>query len=83
MQYIGQTDRSLKVRTQEHLGYIRNEIFSQATGDHFNSDGHFIYDFRITILEKLHKPDKATREVRESMFIQNFHSEISGINKSK
>ena len=83
MQYIGQTDRTLKVRAQEHLGYIRNQITSQPTGHHFNLDGHFIYDFIISLLEKLHKPDKATREVKESMHIQNFHSEISGINKSK
>ena len=83
LQYIGQTERSLQERIQEHLGYIRNEKLNQATGHHFNLDGHFIHDFRVTILEKVHKTDRATREIRESLHIQNFHSELDGINKSK
>ena len=83
LQYIGQSERSLQERIQEHLGYIRNEKLNQATGHHFNLDGHFIHDFRVTILEKVHKTDRATREIRESMHIQNFHSELEGINKSK
>ena len=83
MQYIGQSERTLKERIQEHLGYIRNEKCNKATGDHFNSDGHFIYDLKVTVIEKLHKTDRATREVRESMFIQDFHTELEGMNKSK
>ena len=47
-QYIGQTDRTLQERIQEHLGYIRNEKLNQATGEHFNLDGHFIHDMRIS-----------------------------------
>ena len=82
-QYIGQTDRTLQERIQEHLGYIRNEKLNQATGEHFNLDGHFIHDMRISVIEKLHKTDRATREIRESMYIQSFHSELDGINKSK
>ena len=82
-QYIGQTDRTLQERIQEHPGYIRNEKLNQATGEHFNLDGHFIHDMRISVIEKLHKTDRATREIRESMYIQSFHSELDGINKSK
>ena len=82
-QYIGQTDRTLQERIQEHLGYIRNEKLNKATGEHFNLDGHFIHDMRISVIEKLHKTDRATREIRESMYIQSFHSELDGINKSK
>ena len=82
-QYIGQTERELKERIQEHLGYIRNSKLNQATGEHFNLDGHFIFDMKVTVIEKLHKTDRATREIRESMYIKDFHSELSGINKSK
>ena len=82
-QYIGQTDRTLKERIQEHLGYIRNEKLNQATGEHFNLDGHFIYDMKVKVIEKVHKTDRATREIRESMFIADFKSELEGINKSK
>ena len=45
----------------------------------FNLDGHFIHDLRVTVIEKWHKTDKATREVRESMHIINFHSKLSGM----
>ena len=72
--YIGDTERELKERIQEHLGYIRNGKINQATGDHFNLDGHFIFDMKVTVIEKLHKTDRATREIRESMYIQDFHS---------
>ena len=82
-QYIGQTDRTLKERIQEHLGYIRNEKLNHATGEHFNLDGHFIFDMKVKVIEKLHKTDRATREIRESMFIQEFESELYGINRSK
>ena len=82
-QYIGETERELKERIQEHLGYIRNSKLNQATGEHFNLDGHFIFDMKVTVIEKLHKTDRATREIRESMYIRDFHSELSGINKSK
>ena len=58
-------------------------IYQMATGEHFNLDGHFIFDMKVTVIEKLHKTDRATREIRESMYIRDFHSELSGINKSK
>ena len=83
MQYIGQSERTLQERVQEHLGYIRNEKCNQPTGHHFNQDLHFIHDFRVSIIEKVHKTDRATREVRESMYIQSFHTEFEGMNKSK
>ena len=67
LQYIGQSERTLKERIQEHLGYIRNEKIDKATGEHFNSDGHFIHDLRVSVIEKLHKTDRATREVREKI----------------
>ena len=41
------------------------------------------HDFKVTFIEKLQKTDGATREVRESMYIQDFYSELEGINKSK
>ena len=82
-QYIGQTARELKDRIKDHLGYIRNRKLNEATGEHFNLDGHFIYDMKVKVIEKLHKTDRATREIRESMYIQDFHSELAGINKSK
>ena len=83
MQYIGQTERQLKTRIQEHLWYVRNEMIIKAAGEHFNSDGHFIHDMKVKVLEKVYKTDRATREIREKMYIQDFHTELEGINKYK
>ena len=82
MQYIGQTERQLKTRIQEHLGYVRNERIIKATGEHFNLDGHFIHDMKVKVVEKLYKTDR-TRDFREKMYIQDFYTELEGINKSK
>ena len=63
------------------MGYIINEKCNQATGQYFNLDGALYPQFEC--IEKLHKADRATREVRESMHIKNFHTELEGINRSK
>ena len=82
MEYIGQTGRTLAKRFSEHMGYVRNKL-NEPTGKHFNLVGHSISDMEITILEKVHSQSRATREVRESYFIQEFQSELLGINEKK
>ena len=36
---LGKTERTLCERMKEHLGYIRNKHFNQATVEHFHSHG--------------------------------------------
>ena len=35
-QYIGETERTLALRSNEHRGYVRNEKLDKATGEHFH-----------------------------------------------
>ena len=59
--YIGETDRTIKDRISEHVGYIRTKNTSQATGHHFNLPGHCLSDMKVTGLEKVLKPDSEYR----------------------
>ena len=63
--------RSLKSRFSEHLGYVKNQQISKATGEHFNMKGHQISDMEISIIEKLHNTSDLFRKQREKMFIQS------------
>ena len=49
--YIGETERTLKNRLAEHLGYINTKKINQATGAHFSQTGHSRDDLSITIIE--------------------------------
>ena len=59
-QYIGQTNRSLRERLKEHLGYV--DRHTDATGRHFNMPGHSKSDMLVTVLEKIHSRDVWVRE---------------------
>ena len=79
--YIGETERSLKDRISEHIGYVRTKKSSQATGYHFNLPGHSVGDLKVTGLERVIKPDIEYRKEKESYIIRKFNSFYSGINK--
>ena len=57
LQYIGESERTLKDRFSEHKGYVVNRMMKKATGEHFNSKGHKVSDMKISILEKIFSPD--------------------------
>ena len=40
MQYVGETERVVRERFREHIGYVKNKQFEKATGWHFNQKGH-------------------------------------------
>ena len=46
--YIGETNRMLKFRLDDHRGYVNNCV-DRATGSHFNQPGHSLADMSITI----------------------------------
>ena len=81
MQYIGESDRSMKERFGEHKGYVANQHLHRATGHHFNLPGHKIHHMEITILEKIHSKNEKVRKTRESMFIEHFNTKYKGINR--
>ena len=81
MQYVGESKRRLKDRLAEHQGYVRDKDLTKATGQHFNSRGHSIYDMQITILEHVQNADEVFRKIREKMYINLFNTKLKGMNK--
>ena len=55
LRYIGESERALYERLSEHIGYIRTN--KEATGEHFNTEGHTLGDMRPTIIEKVKSQD--------------------------
>ena len=81
MQYIGETERSLKERFSEHVSYVRNQ--KEATGHHFNLPGHSQSDMSISVLERIFSQDPQYRKTRESYHIEQFELLKKGINRKR
>ena len=79
--YIGESERPLRKRFSEHKGYVRNNIYSQPTGHHFNLPGHSEDNMNITILEKVKKNDTYYRKEREKYLIKKFNTYYRGLNR--
>ena len=77
--YIGESYRSLKQRTKEHISYIKTIFPTKATGVHFNSQGHNLSNMNVTILEKV-KGDESYRKERETLLIRKFNTYYRGLN---
>ena len=48
--YIGESDRKLRDRIGEHIGYVKSKKLDKATGKHFNMPGHSVANKKVTIL---------------------------------
>ena len=48
--YFGETEKPIKIRISQHLGYIRNTVFNQLIGYH--TKGHSQADMKTTVLEQ-------------------------------
>ena len=55
--YIGETEKKLKDRICEHIGYINTKKIDQATENHFNLPSHSLSNMKVTVLENVHKRD--------------------------
>ena len=80
-QYIGETERKLRDRICEHLGYINTKKLNQPAGEHFNLPGHSRSDMKVLILERVLKKDSDYRKERESYLIRKFNTFYKGMNK--
>ena len=78
--YVGQSERHLKDRISEHMGYIRNTNITKTTGFHFNLPGHTLANMTVTVLEKVKSEDELYRKERESYFIRKFNTYYRGLN---
>ena len=70
LKYTGESERPLRNRISEHIGYIRTNKISEATGEHFNLPGHKLSDMKVMIVEKVKKKDSLYRKERESYHIR-------------
>jgi hypothetical protein len=82
MRYIGETERTMKDRLMEHLGYIRRKETNQPIGQHFNLPGHTQDNVTISILERVKVNNILYRQEREKYLIRKFNTFYSGMNKS-
>ena len=80
-QYIGETNKTINQRFQQHKGYVNNKKTDKATGAHFNLPGHSVSDMRISVVEKIYNPDNFFRKEREKFYINKFHSKLKGLNR--
>ena len=79
--YIGETGRRFTDRIAEHRGYIYQKILTHPVGKHFNEPGHTVADLLpIAIEEVMPKDDVLLLKRRESLWISNYNSVLSGAN---
>ena len=69
IQYVGQTARRFGTRINEHVNDIKNGK-DTANGQHYNSKGHSLSDFRAMVIEKVIPNDGAWLLEREEMWIR-------------
>ena len=81
IQYIGETERELKVRIREHIGYVNNLNISTPTGHHFNMPNHSVENMRIQVIEQCKENSRVYRKIREQRFISLFETLRNGLNK--
>ena len=67
--HIGESERTLKDRVCEHLGYINTNRTNQPAGKYFNMRGHSKSDMRVIILERVLKQDPAYHKEHASHLI--------------
>ena len=52
---------------KEHIGYIKNEKVSEATGEYFNLPTHSPADMKFTIIEQVKSLDSIYAREREKL----------------
>ena len=77
--YIGETERKLRDKICEHIGYINTKKTEKATGHHFNMPGHTLSDMKVKVLEDIHKSDPEYRKERETYPIRKFYTFYQGV----
>ena len=61
---MGETERTLGERFQEHLADARHNK-EKAVGEHFNNDGHTYNDMNVSILERVYDSSVFVRRACE------------------
>ena len=73
--YIGETERRLCDRIQQHRGYVTQKKFKEVCEEHFNLPGHSIADMVVVGIERvLPRGDKLIRTIKEAYWINQYES---------
>ena len=80
-EYIGQTKRKFKDRLSEHRDYVKRDVISEPSGDHFSKRGHNVAHLKGLVLEQVRNSDPFILKTREHLLIQKFDTFRSGLNK--
>ena len=78
---IGETERTLKYRVSEHIGYVNTKKILEPAGENFNLKGNSKSDMKVLVLEKVTSFDIGYRKERESHLINIFNTSCGGLNK--
>mgnify|MGYP003316783657 CR=1 FL=1 len=82
-EYQGKTTQSFQRRFSQHRDYLKRDVTSEASGEHFNLPGHSISDMQGLVLEKVKSKDPFVLKAREHFFIQKFDSFRNGLNRER
>ena len=77
MQATRESERSLKDRISEHIGYVRTQKLDKSTGQHFDKPGHTLSNLTVTII---YSDDIFYRKERETYFNRHFNTYYRGLN---
>ena len=80
-EYIVMTSRTFKDRMGEHRDYVKRDVLTEPSGEHFNTRGHSVADLKGQVLEKVRSVDPYILRAREAMLIKKFDSFRHGLNK--
>ena len=80
-EYIGQTKRKFKDRLSEHRDYVKRDVNSEPSGEHFSKRGHNVAHLKGLVLEQVRNSDPFILKTREHLLIQKFDTFRSGLNK--
>ena len=58
----------LRERIYQHVGYARNKMLSQATGEHFNLPGHTMHNMKLTVYASVCKRKGETTDPKIQLF---------------
>ena len=80
-EYIGKTSASFQQRFSQHRDYIKRDVRTEASGQHFTTAGHSVSDMAGMVLEQVGNLDPHVLAIRERHYIRLFNPYRAGLNR--
>ena len=81
--YIRKTTQTLQKRFSQHRDYIKRNIITEPSGEHFTLPGHSVSDIEGLVIEKVKSNDQYVLKAREHYYIKKFDSFRNGLHREK